>query len=294
METNLSEQQLIEYNRLGLIPGPGETIECFNERVIYCLHLKQHLLKESIPEFDAEESCSREMMVPASRRIRALYGISPDWIPVFFSNHKLSFWHGGCAWIFQMMESSPTAALIQLRSQFQRSDRYLGIYHRDELLAHELAHVGRMAFQEPKYEEFFAYQTSTSSFRRWFGPILQSSIESIFFVLILFLIIVIDFFLISQNHYEAYMIALWIKIIPVGMIAIALIRLWYRHFILGKAEKNLEEVLRGKEKVSAVAYRLQDEEIHLFASMTPIEIEDYAVKRSKKELRWHCIRKIYF
>ena len=94
---------------------------------------------------------------------------------MIFSNERLAPWHGGCAWIFQFAEGLPTAALIQLRQVFSRQPTFLGIYHRDELLTHELVHVGRMKFEEPRFEELFAYETSTSAFRRWFGPLIQAS-----------------------------------------------------------------------------------------------------------------------
>lgn len=288
----LSDEELLQFNRLGLIPGPHESAEAFAVRAGYCLSLKQHLSAELKANL-AEESSSPEILIPANQNLSAIYDIAPDWIPLFFSNYRLTYWHGGCAWIFQVSEDSPTAALIQLRRNLRDSPRYL-FYKRDELLSHELAHVGRMQFQEPKYEEMIAYQTTTSAFRRWFGPILQSPLEGVLFVLMLFLIIVFDIFLIALQRPEAYKLALWLKLIPISLIGYALARLWSRQRTFKACINSLQTCLGSLQKARAVVYRLQDREITTFSHMKPEEIRTYASNCAKSELRWHVIQKAYF
>src|SRR5262245_52150906 len=102
-----------------------------------------------------------------------LFDCAPDWIPLFFSNYRLPFWQGGCTWILQRTECDPPFALLQLNKAYKDHDVYLKFYRRDELVTHECAHVGRMAFDEPAFEEIIAYRTSPSPFRRWLGPIIQ-------------------------------------------------------------------------------------------------------------------------
>lgn len=288
-----SIEQLLSLNQIGLIPGPGETLEEFARRADYCLTLKQHLSQEIKASFDGEENEDPKILEPSNRRLSAYYDIAPDWIPIFFSDYRLPFWQGGCAWIFQMAADSPTAALIQLRQAFRQSSRYLGIYQRDELLTHELVHAGRMKFQEPRYEEILAYQTADSSFRRWFGGIVQSSMESVIFVLILGLIVVCDIFLAALNHIDAYMMALWLKLIPFGLILYGVLRLQKRHRCLQACLKNLDECLHSTEKARAVAFRLTDEEIESFSRMTSGEINNYAAIRASEELRWQVICAAY-
>lgn len=292
--SSISDEKLLEYNRIGLIPGPNETLESFDHRVEYCLKLKENLSSDIRTLFDEEENSSPEIVVDPLEKLGVQYDIQPRWVPIFFSNYKLNFWQGGCAWIFQMQENSPTATLIQLRSSFRNKQKYLRIYDRDELLAHELSHVGRMMFEEPKYEEFFAYRTAPSCFRRWFGPIIQSSIESVIFVFILFFIVIFDFFLIALQRYDAYMISLWLKIIPLGFIFLGVMRLWQHHRILKKTLNSLAESVNNKDKAEAVAYRLRDKEIISFAKMTPTEIKEYANQQSERELRWRVINYAYF
>jgi hypothetical protein len=291
--TVFSERQLQQFNQKGLIPGPSETDEEFAARVNYCLNLKEHLSEEFKtclgPVNDDSSALSNGFDI-----IATTYDLSPAWIPVFFSNYQLPPWHGGCAWIFQMTETSPTAALLQVRQSLERSSKYLGIYSRDELVAHELAHVGRMKFEEPKFEEILAYSTSFSGFRRWFGPIVQSSYESMLFVLILGLIVFIDVFLLVLYNYEAYLSALWLKAIPLSMVCLALFRLWLRHYRFNKCTAQLSLCLADRNKALKVMYRLTDREIVDFSKMNTQKIIELASEKAKESLRWQLIYKIYF
>lgn len=291
--TPFSDQQLLHLNQLGLIPGPNESADEFAVRANYCLTLKDHLSEEfkvlGPVNDDSIDKLSKGFNITAST-----YDLSPTWIPIFFNNYQLPPWHGGCAWIFQMTETSPTSALLQLRRCLYDSSKYLGIYHRDELVAHELAHVGRMKFEEPQFEEILAYRTSFSAFRRWFGPIVQSSFESMLFVIILVLIVFIDLFLLFFYNYEAYLSAMWLKAIPVGMICLALIRLGMRQHRLNKCLANVESCLQNSHQALSILYRLSDHEISIFSRMRMEEIRAYASKEAKNSIRWELILKAYF
>ena len=291
---NPNDNQLLAFNHQGLIPGPRETVEDFSKRADYCLELKDHLSAELKANLRADIDESPEVLDLLNNCLCSLYDVAPSWIPVFFSNYKLMPWHGGCAWIFQITEESPTAAIVQLRQAFRNSTKYLGIYDREELLSHELIHVGRMTFQEPKFEEIFTYQTSKSAFRRWLGPIIQSSIESVTFILIIAMILVFDIFLITSNNPEAYRTALWLKLIPIGLIVFGLVRLAWKYRIYQKCLDNLEKCVGTAKNARAVAYRLTDDEITAFSKMSTKEISDYAAAHEQKELRWRVIYLAYF
>lgn len=291
--TDPSEEKLLYLNSIGLIPGPEEESEAFSRRVDYSLNLKESLPKELTDNLSGDDLQKPEVLSPACASLKKLYDCAPEWPPLFFSNFKLPFWQGGCAWIFQVKEDSPTSALIQLRRTFLRSPKYLGIYDRDELLAHELCHVGRMMFNEPKFEELLAYQTAKSSSRRWLGPLVESSMQSALFLLVLFMLIVFDFFLIATNRPDAYFMALWLKIIPVVAIVLALMRLRKKQRTHAKCVDNLGACV-GKDKARAVAFRLKDDEIVLFSTMGPEQIRDYATEKIKDELRWQVIFRAYF
>lgn len=294
----LLEDNLLIYNRMGLIPGPHEMRESFIDRVDYSLNLKDNLPEELKTQLEDNSSrnelVASEVLHQATNNLKNIYDCSPDWTPLFFSNYKLPFWQGGCAWIFQMTENSPTSALIQLRKIFSRTPNYLKIYSRKELLTHELAHCGRMMFQEPKFEELLAYRTAKSAFRRWIGPLLQSSMESAMFMLLLFVLIVFDVFLLALGKPDAYFLALWLKLIPGAFLAGALIRLWKRQKMLDTCINHLRECVGDRGKATAVAYRLSDNEIKLFAESSCEMIRDYARGQVKQELRWEVIHKAYF
>lgn len=290
----LKDSQLIEWNSKGLIPGPMESEEDFTKRAVYCLELKERISKELQTDLGEEASGNSSLLLSGIKKAKSIYGIEPLWIPIFFSNYRLSCWHGGCAWIFQMTENEPLGALLQLRQKFKASDTYLSLYHRDELIAHEMAHVGRMAFEEPRFEEFLAYKTSSSRFRRWFGPIIQSSVESMLLFILLGLIFFVDISLIAFGELDAYTTAMWLKLLPLCILSVGLFRLWTRHRILNLCLNNLTLCLCDKQKALEVAYRLCDAEIKAFSKMTCEAICKYAEENRKASLRWRMINKVYF
>jgi hypothetical protein len=216
-----------------------------------------------------------------------MYDIDPKWVPVFFSNYQLMPWHGGCAWIFQLSEQEPTAAFFQLRRILKKSLAYMGLYDRNELMAHELVHVGRMMFEEPCYEEILAYRTSQSPGRRWWGPLVQSPAESAWFVFLLLPLLFLDLYLIFSGHQGFFWQAMWLKLLPLGLIVAAVMRLYRRQKTFWKAFQNLESVFGSAEKAGAVAYRLTDNEINLFANSSQTKIKDYMY--SQQSLRWRVI-----
>jgi hypothetical protein len=180
--------------------------------------------------------------------------------------------------------------IAQLRSRFRLSDVYLGLYHRRELIAHELAHVGRMLYQEPQFEEILAYQSSASRWRRWLGPLFQSSKESLFFVILLAISIMADFALLSTG--VAGSVAWWIKGAPLLLIALVLIRLAYRQDGYQRCLKQLC-ALYPQSEARHVLYRLRDSEIKQFGKMTPFEIRDFIDTSSARSFRWKFLKKLY-
>ncbi|MBA3237868.1 MAG: hypothetical protein H0T62_05895 [Parachlamydiaceae bacterium] len=294
MNNTLSDTTLLAYNSEGLIPGPDEDEEAFLKRAQECLGLKSllkndenHLLPFKVELFQKplEEACA--ITTP-------LLGVCPVWLPLFFSNYQLTPWHGGCAWIFQLQDVGPRLAFLQLRKRFATQTSYLKIYKRDELIAHEVAHVGRMMFDENSYEEILAYRTSSSSWSRWIGPLVQSAFEAGLFILAIMLILLLDlYFLMTENH-EAYFSMMPLKLIPAGLLILAVGRLWYRQHTFKKALSNLQQTLGGLETANHMIYRLTDKEINLFASSSSDGILEYAQAQKTKSLRWRLIALAYF
>lgn len=297
MDMNLSEKELLEYNKVGLIPGPSETKEAFTERATYCLNLQNQIpemLAHELPFSRDEIHLTNEILESGCKKARSIYDIFPSWVPLFFSNYKLSFWHGGCAWIFQQKQNSPTSAFFQLRQNFRKSKTYLGVYDQDELISHELSHVGRMMFEEPKFEEILAYRSSKSSFRRFFGPIVQSSYESTIFVLFLLLLITVDFFTITGGYKDPFSLSLIGRFGILCLISYALVRLWLRQKQFKGCLKNLRKTVSNIHEADAVIYRLTDDEIIAFSRQSPEEIQQYAEEQKTHTLRWKLLDKAYF
>lgn len=263
-----------EQTNPGFIPGPDEDRDSFEERVSYCLGLKETIPSEGETVLDSP-----------CRTVMKRYDIAPAWVPVLYSNHKLMPWHGGCAWIFQMEKEAPLGAYMQLRRSLKKRDKLMGLYSRDELIAHELCHVGRMAFEEPGFEELFAYRIS-KGWRSWLGPIVTSSGESMLFVLSLVLLLFFQLFALFVDP-TAFTLAAWFSLVPIGFVLLGIIRLYLRHRQLDRCIAVLKTLFG--EKAEAVAFRLTDREIKNCRSGK--DFARYITEQSS--LRWQTIKNRY-
>lgn len=292
----LSDQELCGYNQQGLIPGPEETEEEFIQRARFCLSLRQELANYSempIAFEKLESDFSEKILTPAFAITQPLFDIAPKWIPLLFSNEQMPLWHGGCVWIFQLNDNTPTAALLQLRKAFFHSKRYLGLYDRTEIVAHELSHVGRMLFHEPRFEEVIAYRTSPSRLRRLLGPIIESPKESLLFILLLGILIMADIALIATGQHTAYEWAMWLKAIPALFIALGFWRLAIKQRQYDQCLSHLSILYPDLHLAQAVLYRLTDEEIILFSEASPDLIKGYIYSQEITSLRWRLIAAAY-
>lgn len=284
----MDDAELQQLNRRGLIPGPNETEEDFATRCQYCLQLQKsihHQLGETLP-FTEKDLTASTVWKETHTLTDHFFGIEPDWVPLFFSNKQLAPWQGGAVWIFQETEQSPPGAFIQLKRNFASKETYLGLYKRSELVAHECAHIGRMLYDEPEFEEMLAYQTSTSAFRRWLGPLIKSARQIRWFMILLVAIILLDFGALAMGQIDLYFDLMSLKLLPLGMMAIALIGLYKRHRLFQSTLTKLVSLFG--EQARAILYRLTDKEITLFASLSPQEIVNYG--HAETSLRWQAIK----
>jgi hypothetical protein len=281
-------------NQQGLIPGPREQEAEFLQRVQFCQQLEQELTSQvaNFP-FSDQDRASKKIVEEAFHLTQSLYDITPSWVPLFFSNYQLTPWHGGCAWIFQLTEQTPVAAFLQLRSRFRHSSTYLRLYRRQELLAHEFAHVGRMMYQEPQFEEVLAYQTSSSAWRRWLGPIIQSARESLLFILLLSVILMAHFAIIHLPYSVANPVSLFLTLFLLGCIVLAFGRLIRRHWHFNRTLSRLTELYQNPQTARHVLYRLQDHEIKKFSRLSPQQIGSLMKKAQQESFRWSFILQNY-
>ncbi|MFZ0565568.1 MAG: hypothetical protein WAM28_05230 [Chlamydiales bacterium] len=250
-------ERLIKYNTRGLIAGPEESEETF---FIRCKSI---------------QSTSPPLSFSLAKK---MFDIDPDWISINYTNKKLRFWEGGCTWI------EPNKVVLQLNKAFKEKETYLGLYTRDELIAHELVHVARLAFEEPIFEEILAYSTSPSHFRRFFGPFFRTSKGSRFLLIGFLACLGAAFF--SFFVGVAYLCLF-------GLIGFNICRLLRAQYIFSRTQKKLIQLV-GAERALPIMIRLTDREIIRFSKKTKEQILAFAQKMSKNQLRWKQIYYAYF
>ncbi len=241
---------MLELNRLGLFPGPKEEEKAFEKRVLLSLSKKGN---EEIPSIEK-------------------YGICPSWIFINYSNKGLLPWEGGCTWIFE--ENGVINTTLQLRRLFKHKKKYLKLYDKQEILIHELVHIGRIAFDEPKFEEFLAYRTSPNAFRREFSNMIEHSYEPLLFLIPLFLI---NLFL-----------PIYFNLLPLTLLIGAFFRSKKRKKTFEEAKKRLKPLF--KEDSEPFLYRLTDDEIIFCAEHT---LEQILEKFSENSFRYRFLRSCY-
>jgi hypothetical protein len=174
---------LLELDASGLLLGAEETPTQYAERLRALKHNLERLEGELrqqrtyVVEGIAVRAGWRipaELFAEAHDDTERLYGFRLHWVPGFFIDPRFSLLFGGCAFYFY----PDFFALFIIRRAFATRSRWL-IYSRRELLAHELCHVARVALGSRRYEEVFAYQTSTSAFRRLAGSIFRGQAEAL-------------------------------------------------------------------------------------------------------------------
>lgn len=171
---NCDWSTLLEFDRQGLFPAPGEDAKEFAERMS-CLagavnelndNLQNHPIYEITPGIKLEAS----LKIPETLRSEALnlvndlYGVKPRWVPGFFADESFGALWGGCA----LSDSESGLVLFIIRKLFARKRRWL-FYDRRELMAHEMTHASHQSLNEWQLEEYFAYRTAKSQLRKFFG-----------------------------------------------------------------------------------------------------------------------------
>jgi len=250
----MTDQELLALDKMGLIPGPGEGEQAFLARVA-----------QSRKNFEKGEWIPESHWDWVREYLHQMFHVKPLYICAFYSNRRLAPWQGAATWI-----EGRTLNSIQLRENLKKGS-YLGIYTREEILAHEAVHAVRSGFEENRYEEFFAYMTSEKKWRRVLGPILQNPWEA-------------WPFLAATLGGVIWPICYWGAAIWAG---IGFFRLIRQHQRLKKAAARILEQVKDPRTTRAVLFRLSDEEIGAFSKGE--EIREYAEKQTC--LRWRIIRK---
>ena len=280
---------LAELDAQGISPSPQETLEEFAER-LEGLNLNFAKMEDALHhngEYNVEgvtvkasARISEEIFEEPMERTNRLFGFRCDWVPgFFFQASPLSFFGGYAFYFFPEF-----FAMFLARNCFRNKRKWLFI-ERDELVAHEMCHIARAALQSQAYEELFAYQTATTTFRRFTGGIFREQLDS-------FLFLGATFFLLFWQLARA----IWLPQLPAWGgwvillldVSFLLIRhgITYHRFTtaLGKLVQ-----LYGDEAIArAVLFHASDEEIPQLAQAKDLSV--LLNEWAQFQLRWQIIR----
>ena len=152
-----------------------------------------------------------------------------------------------------------------------------------------MVHAMRFMFDENRFEEILAYQTSSSRFRRYFGPLFTHAKESKWLVA---LIAVSWFIYTAAIVFDFNFFAESVLIVPLFILALAVLRLRRSQALFSSALRNIEKAIHAAPL--PLALRLTDKEIESFARSTPEEIRVFACSEQEKSLRWRQLFASYF
>ena len=280
---------LAAYDASGLLLGADETAADFAKR-IRIFQANRQKLEDALQKdgkYDAEgiivtsnDRIPNTLFTKIADHTKRLYRFEIDWVPGFFIDPSFSLLFGGCAFC-----SYPDFfTMFIIRRTFKTQEKWL-IYNRDELLAHELCHVSRIALLSEEFEETFAYQTSSSAFRKLIGGIFRKQTDSFMFLGVTFILLFAQILRTQWLH----SIPIWPFWSLVGLVfAWLLIRHAFHCRRLGIAQRHIAELF-GKENALPVLFRCTDEELHRFAATQPQTLKSWIEEQNS--LRWQVIRK---
>jgi len=240
----ITDKNLLQLYRMGFLPGPEENEEQFLRRV------------ERTKEFSQGKE---KISLPLAKKVQDLFHITPQDFVRCFDNKKLSFWEGGATFFY---EDIP---LIRLSKK-----KWLSfLYPIEEIASHELIHAIRAAFQESRFEEFFAYLTSKRSYRRYFGPLFSHTLEPWVLIFALFLTI-----------------ALFNPL----FLSLTLLFFLFRLFLRQRIFHNCLKRLKNTKNPLSIALCLTDKEILHFAKQSQEKIKQLLQGNQDLSPRWRLIR----
>lgn len=230
-------------NDRGLFLGPAENEALFAQRVAAAEPLPTHPL--SLAHF------------------QTLFGARPDWVEIQIKNQGLSPWEAATTWI-HTEANKPRSVCIQLKSDTPPKG-----YTLEEILSHELVHATRIAFDEPRFEEILAFQTSKKRWRRYLGPLFNRPCDVL--ILGLCMLTVWGLHLVellwNKELYADRTVAL-----PFLFLAYLTLRLVRSQYLFSKARKSAENLV-GKENALGLLLRLSDAEILTLAAATSSDVQ---------------------
>ena len=247
-----STEQFLLFFSKGIIPFPGEDLPSLLKRFTYL----ESLLHNPETFFST---------IP--HRSFFSLGNKLPWFFGFYKARRLPFWIAALTWIVPT-EHGFSVPCLQLSS----TSSFL-LPSREEIVNHESIHALRANFDEPRFEEILAYRTSKSRFRKFLGPLFQTTTESNIFIIISLFTLLATFFFTSSLP----------AFLPTFYLSFLSFRLFFRNKTLERCIRRLSPSYKNCEQ--------------LLLHLTDAEIELIAKKgsgiRKKNCLRWQQINALY-
>ena len=283
-------ETLAKLDEAGLLIAPQENFEQYRDRLkamatVYNEFEQELKTDREVSVFDfvnvhEKMRIPRQIMSKAGKTDYSFYQFSIDWVPGFFLSKNVGILWGGCA----LSSPETMQSIFLVRSSFAENERFLWIYSRDELLAHEICHVARMPIGDPVFEEYFAYQLSTSKLRRWFGCCFQTAIDALLFIVPVFILLaarMVQVFFLENLPIWPFWLA--VTVYPVFL----LWRTYRIHRTVNAANSKLKN--SGIKDPRPVLFRCTGEEISSLARHNSNETKQWLDTKIATELRWQVI-----
>lgn len=284
-------EKLAELDSAGFLIAPGENADEFRVRLLE-MRSRYGAVESQLDEKGEFDLCGEFLLKKADRigqdilseaagETSRLYGFSIDWVPGFFlTGESIPLW-GGCA-VFLPEEK---ITVFMIRESFKVKRKWF-IYWRDELLSHELCHVARMPVGDRRFDEFFAYRTAKSAFRRYAGSAFSTKWDSILFIFPVFILLIAR---VLETFFS----------LPIPMLPFWIFAGIFPAFLFGRnqcvrnsyfrAERNLKRA--GFEAAHSILFRCTAQEIiEISRTNDNNKVLDFIGKRrAEGELRWKLI-----
>lgn len=277
----LKKELLRELGKQGFFVSPGEEGRGFIKRIKLLKKMSQ-AHAQGIP---LHQKNVQKMKGLPSDQMENVIGCLPLWIPVYYSNRKLMAWQGAVTWISSLSKEVNFPS-IQIKPSFKKG-RHLGIPLEDVLL-HELLHGVRANYPSSRFEEIFAYHSSSHRWRTWIGPIFRKPYEVWIFMFTLLVPLGGQFFeIMFLSTFSSLICSLFS--LPLTYLGFLIIRLSKDFSTFKKSLKKIGSVFSKNDNPFSIALRMTDREITSFAYQPMDKLKEYIGKKRNSSLRWQQI-----
>lgn len=289
--------ELVTLDSQGYFPAPGEEREAFLERVSALQKFQTDVAKQlnETGKFELDdliyhnnECVDEKDLYSCQNQSKDKYQFQLNYVPAFFSSKGLNFLFGGMAISFEDTENKYKKgeffSIFQLRKCFRDKEKFL-IYTRSEIISHEVCHVARAPFHALEYEEYFAYQTSDSAFRRIVSPMLWRGTDMVVLMVLLMVVFLAQVYGTFFSHDFSYYLYGWVPFFV--YLSFLSVRSFFSRKALSRLRGKMMNLCKKAEWVDAVLFRMTDKEIREAEKSTSLK-EYFA---AQKDLRWQIIRK---